>query len=70
MTNAKRNEIKRLRKKIAELKDALRPFAEVELPEEKQGKPYVWLYNGEVDQLGTPPHLRLFDFKNARRVIR
>jgi len=64
------NEVKKLRKKVGELKRALKPFAEVELPTEEQVRPHVWLYNGVPDQLGTPAHLRLIDFKNARRAIK
>ena len=47
---------------------ALRPFANVELPKNPSGED-VWLYVGKADPSGNPPHLKLEDFRRARRAL-
>ena len=49
---------------------ALRPFADVELPDGGQD---VWLYVGRADKMNPgidPPHLRISDFTRAKHQMK
>ena len=53
----------------ATLEAALRPFADLDLPSGEDGED-IWIYVGRADELGTPPHLQLEDFRRAARALR
>ena len=57
-----------LRNKILRLQRALRPFANVELPEDPLGKD-IWLYVGKRDSKWDNPDLLLEDFERAKRTM-
>ncbi len=50
------------------MRAALQPFAEVKLPDGRDGE-YVWLYVGKWDGEGKPPPLTLEDFRRVRRAL-
>ena len=59
---------KGLSPKVTTLEAALRPFAQLDLPSGRDGED-IWIYVGRADELGTPPHLQLEDFRRAVRAL-